>query len=79
MGTSNDGRDLVQLILDGDLDYGDLDSEEDQARVRQFWDELVAERIAHTDFGAEFIAQGRAWTEIEGDGTPIRRDPSSKG
>lgn len=74
---SSDGRDLVELVLDGELAYDDLDFDIDQARVRQVWDERVAERIAALDFEGEFMTQGRAWTEIEEDGTPIRRDPSS--
>lgn len=73
---NGDGRSSVERVLDGDLAYDDLPTESEQATVRAVWSERIAERIAATDFEAEFTAQGRAWTDVDADGKPIRRNPT---
>lgn len=76
---NRDRRSNVERVPDGDFAYDELPVENEQATVRAVWNERVAERIAATDFEAEFIAQGRAWTDVDANGKPIRRTPTESG
>ncbi|GAA1563922.1 hypothetical protein GCM10009691_41480 [Brevibacterium picturae] len=76
---SEDARSDVEKVLDGEMRYDDLGTEEEQAVVRKVVDERIREDIASLNFEAEFIAQGRAWTDVDADGKPILRAPTESG
>ena len=64
----------IQRVLAGDGSYDEL-SEREQAVVRAAWEEDVEERIASLDYEERFTAEGRAWTDVDAEGRPIRRVP----
>ena len=64
----------IQRVLAGDGSYDEL-SEREQAVVRAAWEEDVEERIAALDYEERFTAEGRAWTDVDAEGHPIRRVP----
>lgn len=72
---SEDARSDVERVLNGDMCYDDFGTEEEQAVVRKVADERMAALIANLDFEVEFIAQGRASTDVDTEGNPIRRRP----
>lgn len=76
MGDEQDERSAVERVLDGDMSYDDLATEEEQAVVRRVVDERVTARIADLNLEREFIEQGRSsWIDADAEGNPIRRAP----
>lgn len=63
MSANRGERSNVERVLDGDLVYDDLPTEDEQADVRAAWDE----RISDADFEAEFTTQGRSWIAVDAD------------
>lgn len=78
MEATSDERCAVQRVLDRDMAYDDLATEEEQAVVRAVWDERIAARIAALNLEREFIEQGRSWTDADAEGNPTRRMPDDE-
>ena len=62
----------IQRVLAGQAAYDEL-GERSQAVVRAYWDEQMAERLAHLDLAAEFTQAGRSWTEADKQGHAVER------
>lgn len=61
----------VEVVLSGALAYDDI-SVDAQARVRQVWDQRMADRRNGIDLATEFRERGRGWSECDADGSLVR-------
>ena len=66
-------REIAQ-VLAGQADYDGL-SPREQAVVRAEWDERNTQRLAELDFVREFTEAGESYSELDGDGRAVRRQP----
>lgn len=67
----------VAQVLGGAKDYDALGAEE-QAVIRTYWKERMAELIAALRLDREFAAAGRPYVELDERGRVVRRDPEAK-
>lgn len=64
-------RDIAE-VLAGRASYDELSARE-QAVVRAEWTERMTALREGLDLAAEFTAAGESWTEVDADGTPVKR------
>lgn len=64
-------RDIAE-VLAGCASYDELRARE-QAVVRAEWTERMTALREGLDLAAEFTAAGESWTEVDADGTPVKR------
>ena len=65
----------IGRVLLGAKDYDSVTTEE-QAIVRAFWSERMAELVSALRLDRKFVAQGRPYVELDDDGNVVRHDPS---
>lgn len=64
-------RDIAE-VLAGRASYDELSARE-QAVVRAEWTERMTALREGLDLAAELTAAGESWTEVDADGTPVKR------
>lgn len=65
----------VAKVLAGQAAYDALNAAE-QAVVRATWEEIDETTIANLDFAAEFTAAGETYSEADGEGNVVTRNPA---
>jgi hypothetical protein len=65
----------ISEVLAGTAHYDHLNTGS-QAVVRALWSEALDDRIAGVNFQTRFMAEGRAYAELDDDGNVVVRSPS---